>query len=193
MLFDFFKDRKKIVDVRVDGEKGYVEKRTKWFVVAIVIAIGILTFGDFGGEKTEKENVAKTDVSKEEQKYMEETEKRIEEILSTVKGAGTVNVMIVFEERTEKVLATNRSVGKESEKAEGADLVKTTDETTVLMFGSGSAEQPFVTKEKLPAPKGVLVTATGAVNENVRLELYEAVKALCGISGHRIKIAPAEK
>ncbi len=193
MLFDFFKDRKKIVDVRVDGEKGYVEKRTKWFVVAIVIAIGILTFGDFGGEKTEKENVAKTDVSKEEQRYMEETEKRIEEILSTVKGAGTVNVMIVFEERTEKVLATNRSVGKESEKADGSDLVKTTDETTVLMFGSGSAEQPFVTKEKLPVPKGVLVTATGAENENVRLELYEAVKALCGISGHRIKIAPAEK
>jgi hypothetical protein len=34
----------------------------------------------------------------------------------------------------------------------------------------------------------VLIVASGAGNEGVRLELYEAVRALYGISGHRIKI-----
>ncbi len=192
MLFDFFKDRKKIVDVRIDGEKGYVEKKTKWLVIVIVIAIGILAFGDFGGEKTVSETLPEAKVRRDETDYMTETEKRLEEILSTVKGAGSVRVMVVFEEKSEKVLAANKVSQKETEKSDSTDAEKTSGEETVLTFGSGSQEQPFVTKEKLPVPKGVLVTATGAGDESVKLELYEAVKALCGISGHRIKIAPAE-
>ena len=63
-----------------------------------------------------------------------------------------------------------------------------------MVIGSGTEEKPFVVKEKLPVPSGVLVAATGAGSEHVKLEIYEAVKALYGISPHRIKVtAAAEK
>ena len=43
-------------------------------------------------------------------------------------------------------------------------------------------------EEKLPYPIGVVVVAEGAKNDNVRNEIYEAVKALYGLAANRIKI-----
>lgn len=40
----------------------------------------------------------------------------------------------------------------------------------------------------MPAPVGVLVVAEGAKDEKVKYEIYEAVKALFGLSAHRIKV-----
>ena len=41
----------------------------------------------------------------------------------------------------------------------------------------------------MPEIDGVLVVASGAASEKVRLEIYDAVKALYGIAAHRIKIS----
>ena len=43
-------------------------------------------------------------------------------------------------------------------------------------------------REKLPYPIGVVVVAEGASDERVRNEIYEAVKALYGLSANRIKV-----
>jgi len=44
-------------------------------------------------------------------------------------------------------------------------------------------------EEKTPKIGGVLVVAEGAGDERVRVEIYDAVKAIYGVAAHRIKVA----
>ena len=162
-------------------------KKTGIITVLIFVGIVLLAFGGGGGKK--EDNVATANYNETEicNRYIEENEKRLEEILSQVSGAGQVKVMITLEETGEKHLATDKkSDRKEQSGDDTVQEVKT--ENNVVTCGSGSEEKPFVVKENVPTPSGVLVVANGAGNEGVRLELYEAVRALYGISGHRIKI-----
>lgn len=191
MFFDFFKKRARVIDVNTYGERGMVERKNRWLILAIMAAICILAFGSCEGKQKddEKQNMAEIDAN--DSKYAESMAIQLEEILSSVKGAGKVKVLMTFEAAHEKVLASNRKNDLETEVADGGSTNKSSDSEDILLFESGGDEKPFVLKEKLPVPTGVLVTATGAGAESVRLEIYESVKALYGISGHRIKVAVA--
>lgn len=186
MLFDFLKKRHEYIEVEPKGNG----KKSKILVWLIVAAIFLLAFGGIGEKDEPAEDKALTDSMSEiaAEQYIAENEKRLEGILSRIQGAGSVKTMITIDNAGEKVLA----VDKKSENSQENDKEKSTkaakQEQTALVYGSGSGEQPFVLKNKLPSTSGVLVVAAGAGDERVRLEIYEAVKALYGISGHRIKV-----
>jgi stage III sporulation protein AG len=165
-------------------------KKSKALIFIIIAAILLLAFSGTGGGKKEEKSIAKDGDDNEifVEQYIAESEKRLEEILSTVQGAGRVSVMITVEDVGEKVLAENEKTENDRENDGEKSSSSQNKEQTAIIYGSGSDEKPFVLKEKLPLPSGVLVVATGAGDESVRLEIYEAVKALYGISGHRIKV-----
>lgn len=191
MFFDFFRKRAKVIDVNTHGERGTIERKNKWLILAIIVAICILAFGSCEEKEPvpDKQNTVKGDIT--DSRYAENMAIQLEDILSSVKGAGKVRVMLTFDTADEKVLAANRKNDLETEMKEDGSSNKSSDSEEVLLFGKDGEEQPYVLKEKLPIPTGVLVTATGAGAESVRLEIYESVKALYGISGHRIKVAVA--
>ncbi len=188
MFFDFFKRKAKVIEVDSDGRPSGINGKSRLLVILIIAAIVVLAFGGFGGEKEKKESVIKENILD----YEIETEQRLEEMLSSIKGAGKVNAMVVFDGGKEKVLASDRKSQLETEVGEDANTNHSSDEESVLIVGSGADEKPFVLKEKLPVPSGVFITATGGGNETVKLEIYEAVKALFGISGHRIKVSASK-
>ena len=192
MNFNFFRKRPEVVDVRVEGERGSIEKRRRWLVPVIILAIVVLAFGNFGsndstdGKTKPVEKTVETDCS-------EATEEKLQAMISSMKGVGQVKVMVVFDYKSEKTLAANSKTNKETQSEGESQATKLSDEENIILFGKGADEQPYVLKEKNPVPSGVFVTATGAADEKVRLEIYEAIKALYGISGHRIKVASAGK
>lgn len=191
MFWKMFGHGEKYVDVKSDGT--VVEKKNKWIIFLIIAAICFLAFGNLGGgeKKDDKEKInVKDEIVVSE--YIEQTEKRLENIISEIKGVGSVRVMVSFDSMGEKVLAKDNK-NETSEDVDGEKETKASQsEEKIFLFGSGTEEKPFVVKEHLPAPSGVLVVASGAGNESVRLEVYEAVKALFGISGHRIKVATSK-
>jgi len=193
MGFDFFKKHFDTVNVSVDENgRGKIEKKNKWLILIVAIAILILAFGNFGGKKENKDTpLTESAEQPADFEYMEKAEKRLEEIISSIKGAGDVKVMINFDTGEEKILAKDKNSLIETQHSEGDTVSKSSDEESVLVYDSGDKEEPYVIKKKLPVPSGVLVTATGAANEGIRLEIYEAVKAVYGISGHRIKVSQA--
>lgn len=164
-------------------------KRSRITVLAVAAAILLLAFGGKGTEKSsraaDKEEKTGVDIAE----YTEEVETRLSNILSKISGAGQIDVMVTFDTAYERVPAKNERA--DTAKSTDGEKVSETDktETSIQVFGSGNARQPYVLKEKLPIPSGVAVAASGAGNERVRLEIYEAVKALYGISGNRIKVA----
>ena len=191
MFFDLLRRRAKVVTV--DGKKteGAFGLKNKWVILILLTAIFVLAFGSCGdGEKVEE---TKTDTERKDfSEYMASLETELEESLSKIKGAGKVDVMLTFDVAEERVPAVNKKGSLESRVEEGETENKSSNEEEVLVMGSGNNSQPYILKERLPVPSGVLVTSVGAGNESVRLELYEAVRALFGISGHRIKIAAAQ-
>ncbi len=186
MLLDFFKKRPSYV--QVDGDNR-LNKKKKLLIFIIVAAIVMLVLS--GNSESENKSEKKTGEMENSvgcEEYIKENERRLEEILAAVKNAGDIKVMITVEEVGEKVIATDKKSESTQETAEEKSSRSTKQEDAALVFGSGNEEKPFVVKEKLPKASGVLVVASGAENESVRLEIYEAVRALYGISGHRIKI-----
>ncbi|MBE7011558.1 MAG: hypothetical protein E7415_02675 [Ruminococcaceae bacterium] len=161
-------------------------KKTKFIIFLIIGAILFLAFGNFGKGEADKngnhENIF------DFEKYKNELSREAEEALSQIKGAGTVEVVLSFESRGKTVIARNSQskVQTDTGSVESRETKENSD--SVVVYGQGQNETPYVTEEKLPVPSGVLVIASGADDESVRLELYEAVRALYGISSHRIKV-----
>ena len=186
MLSNFFKKRPEYIDVEVQGG---ISRKRKILILIIVALVAVLAFGSFGGEEdTSKPSVKGEEKNITTEEYIRENEKRLEEILSAVQGAGKIKAMITVEEIGEKVVAVDKKSESVQENKENSSSRSVNQDNTTLVIGSGSEEKPFVVKERLPMPSGVLIVATGAGSEEVRLEIYEAVKALYGISGHRIKV-----
>ena len=189
MFFEFLRKKPKIIEVDEDGNVKKPSQKVKWLIYIILAAIVALALSGGGdsGEKAEKSDKA-VHTAFERDKYAEQLEGELEEILQAVKGAGKVKAMVTVEEYGEKVVATDKKRETTNRTEEGKTDKNLLEEQSTVLYGSGSAEQPFVVKERVPMPSGVLVVAEGAADEKVRLELYEAVKALYGVSGHRIKI-----
>ena len=118
-----------------------------------------------------------------------EQERKLESILKKINGAGNVSVFISVEGGGEKVLAMDSKNKLSEESSENSDISKSEEsENNVFTIGSRSDGEPYVVKEKTPEIAGVIVVATGAADEKVRLEIYDAVRAVYGIAPHRIKI-----
>ncbi len=168
--------------------------RNKFNKVIIFLIIGAITFLAFGGcEKDERDTPITTEKSFDLSVYKANLEKEAEDALSKIKGAGDVNVILSFDSMGKTVIARNNQ--SKTEKDQGDKDTKESKETndSVVVYGQGQSEKPYVTEEKIPLPSGALVIAKGADDENVKYELYEAVKALYGISSHRIKITASRK
>lgn len=194
VLFDgIFKKKSPVIEVDENGNVKKPKKNIRLLVIIICAAILVLAFsGNKDKSTTDTKTKLDTNYVLNSTEYTQQLESDLESVLGTIKGVGRVKVRVSVSEYGEKVLATDekKEINRESENEKNTN--KTTEEHTALLYGSGVSEQPFVIKEKLPVPSGVLVVAEGGGNESVRLEVYEAVKALYGISGHRIKVTQGQ-
>ena len=123
----------------------------------------------------------------------ESNEARLETVLSNIKGAGKVRVMITYTTGNEIVTArssetqTNTVTEKNSNGSskESRTVVESSSPVTV---GSGNGENALVVVEKQPEIKGVIVVAQGANNIDVKLRLQKAVETVLQISPTQVEI-----
>lgn len=118
-------------------------------------------------------------------------EAKLEQILEKIKGVGQVDVMITFEETSEKVPAFNTTqiVEKTDEKdAQGGIREITREDSTKQIILGNSNSSLMVIKETKPKIRGVIVVAEGAEDLEIKEKLYSAVKTVLGVSGNRVEI-----
>lgn len=183
-----FREIIKAAEHKSDGQHD--RKKPNMVVIWVIIAATLLlAFGNFSGDKR---NVAeKTEQTADSAKdFVRQQEEGLEKILKKINGAGDVSVFISIDGGGEKVLARDNKNKYSRESEENIDQITDEEsENSVVISGRSSSGEPYIIEEKLPEITGVLVVAEGAADEKVRLEIYEAVKALYGMSPHRIKIA----
>ena len=144
-------------------------------IVGIILMIGpgILKINNNTAKSEEKLNTFDENKIKKE----------LEDILSKINGAGKVEVMIVFENKYEKIVAKDI---KSSSNEQNDKNVRDIDSMTV-MSKEGNVQTPFVVKEMIPTVRGVIVVADGAKNSTVKGNIKNAVKTVLNVEYIKLK------
>ncbi|MDH7576218.1 MAG: stage III sporulation protein AG [Bacillota bacterium] len=126
-------------------------------------------------------------------------ERRLEEILSAVAGAGQVQVTVTLAAGPEHVYAKNTSQEKRTiEEKDQAGGTRTTTEINeqgnlvLVQQVSGGKEEPVVIKATRPEIAGILVLAEGARNADLREKLVHAVVTVLAVPPHKVTVLPKE-
>ena len=149
----------------------------KYRLVLLIVLAGLLLMLLPGGSGQETEEVRQ----ERETFSLEETERRMEEILSRIEGTGKLQLMLTLKSGSQLYLAEDTD-----ESADGEE-VQVQHETVTLHRGSGY-EDVVITRQIYPMYQGALVVCQGADKAAVRLAVTEAVAALTGLSSDKITV-----
>lgn len=133
-------------------------------------------------------------IQAEEQDYARYLERRLEETLSQLDGAGNVRVMVTLQSSAQKIVEKDtqgeRDAITEEDSQGGRRTSENTShqETTVYEGAGEKSQEPYVSKELTPRVEGVVVLAEGGENALVKRNITEAIQALFGIDTHKIRI-----
>ncbi len=136
-------------------------------------------------------------VSSEVARLEQATERRLEEVLGEIQGAGKVSVTLFLAAGPQYNYANNTNTSNRTveEQDQGGGARVTTeineDSQMVMSRAAGSnGDRPVVIKEIKPDVRGVLVVAEGASDPFVRATLTKAVQTLMGIPAHQVNVLP---
>lgn len=169
-------------------------KKNPAFLYAVYIACGaaaVLLYA-FGSQKDcgKRETAPSAVAAPAEQR--DALEQRLSEILSRIRGAGTVEVLVTYETNGEIVTATVRQTDEDVRDQNGTGgsetsrSVREVVEPATVETENGHA--PIILYEKEPQVRGVIVVAEGAADFSVREKLTAAVHAATGIPVERIEV-----
>ncbi|KPU28086.1 hypothetical protein TR13x_01735 [Caloranaerobacter sp. TR13] len=171
-------------------------------MIIIILGAIILIATSSLVEKTNKENTPDTilyeesNISKNSSEIIEDyantIEKKLEDILSKIKGVGEVKVMVTLEDTAERIPAINtaKTEEKTSEKDSkgGIREVFKQDYSEQVVINGNNNDALVIIKEVKPKVKGVIVVAEGADDLYIKEKLYNAVKTVLGISGNKVEV-----
>ena len=116
--------------------------------------------------------------------YIDALEEKLRQILSNVKGVGSVEVMITLKDGGERIVEKDAA---SSESQSDDSSAKTNSETSV-MVKDDSSNSPYISKVLEPEIEGVLISCEGASNPEVVVKITEAVQALFDVPAHKIVV-----
>lgn len=171
-------------------------KRSDWLILVLAgILILIIALPTDTKEKKQAEE-AKKNISKENntmEASKDEIERKLEDILEKIDGAGDVKVMITYQDSGTQVVEKDKNTSENSlEESDSTGGVRSTKEQqlqeSTVYEEADAGNTPFVSKELLPKVEGILIVASGGDNQKVKQNISEAVLALFQVEAHRIKI-----
>ena len=116
-------------------------------------------------------------------------EEKLEYILSNISGVGNVDVLITYNETEEIIPVYNKnnkkSITNETDSAGGIRTIEETDNSEEVIYQN---DEIIVQKTISPKIEGAIITATGANNANVKINIIQAVEAATGLATHKIQV-----
>lgn len=171
------------------GKFSSILKKNKALELAFYLGVALLVLALYFSTLTpEKAGTAANAPTADVSGYSiaeQEIEQRLASVLSSIKGAGNVQVMITYDTGPE--IITAMSVDSNSNKTEtsGDGKESSTQNQTesrkpATVNGSGGTS-PIVLMEKQPSVRGAIVVAEGAADIAVRLDLQRAVQTILNV------------
>lgn len=119
-------------------------------------------------------------------------ETRLEQILSSIEGAGKVDVCITYASSPEIVpaISENKQSSSTTDTSENGMSTINTENTqsNIVTINGGDGTSALVLRENSPEVMGVIVVAQGADDIGVKLDLLRAVETVLNVSPDRVDV-----
>ena len=142
----------------------------KYVALVLLIGIGLMLIGPVtksSHERSQSENVQAAECENHAQ--------QIEQILTQIRGAGKVKVLLTVAEGEKTLYQTDQNTSGQSVRIE-----------TVIVSDPQRNEQGLIQQVISPCFRGAVVVCQGADDPNVKLSIMEAVKNATGLGYDRI-------
>ncbi|MFA5528338.1 MAG: hypothetical protein WC996_06940 [Peptostreptococcales bacterium] len=193
------KSLREILDKIVKGNK---KKEVINFLISLVIILAMLMFfynTIFKGNEKEADrrnasfvngNMQKEVEYNEEDPSIEGDEKKLETILSKIKGVGEVHVMITYETGREIIPAVDISenIQTKEEKSQNGQISLDTSKDSRQNIVTVNNSDMLVLKEIKPKVKGVIIVAEGSNDLVIRNDIIRATAAVFDIYVDKIVV-----
>lgn len=152
------------------------KENKKWQIAGVCVLIAVLLllyFVSLPGDKTSKEPETSLTTAAD---YRAETENKLCDVVSMIKGVGKVKAMILFESTPEIIIAYISSISGNGE-----------TQSPQILSQQGS-QLPLVLKTVYPKALGAVVVAEGASNVKIKMQIIEAVITVLGITSDKVNV-----
>ena len=191
-----------IIKKEDENSKKKIENLVVFIIILIITIIAINTIWNSSSKNstTKQENdltseqlASNGDTNSGSNFQEDELEKRLENILTKIEGVGKVNVMLTYSQSSEVVAMYNEtstnSSTQETDSNGGSRTINQIDSNKEIVFQNEDGQNVPVTKTIInPKIEGVIVTAQGANNANIRTNIIQAVGAVTGVSTYKIQV-----
>lgn len=174
------------------------------FVIILIITVVMINVIWNENNQTTEEKQPSIDRNKKLASSVEEVQtssqieedditKKLENILSKMKGVGRVSVMITYSRTSQTVPLYNQDSSEknteESDKQGGTRRITETDTKTEIIYKEENGEKVPITQSIVsPTIEGAIVTAEGAGSAEVKTNIIQAVEAVTGVATHKIQV-----
>ncbi len=160
------------------------------FLILVIIIMVVMNEAFPKEKNVATENmVTSTRLLTEEESF----EHKLEKILSSIQGVGSVSVLISYEDTIEKVplydTKETTTVTEETDQNGGERKTKQTNQEYHIVYEeTGNQKTALIRQNRMPKMMGVLVVAEGAQNSITKEKITEAVMTITGLSSNKIKV-----
>lgn len=186
-LDDLIHEKKETKQPQFNIMKLLTGKGLKILILSIVCVAIFILFLSVSSDDKKVSSTNKSAISyeyKTTMEYCSELESKLESVLSQIKGAGQVRVMLSVDGSPEFVYAIDSDT-KVSNTNNGST---TTSSTSPIIVQTNGNSSPLILTENLPIVKGVIVVSSGASDIGIKLDILQAVSTLLDISTEKISV-----
>ena len=120
--------------------------------------------------------------------YSASLEKKLENLISKIKGVGQVTAMVYLSESPKLILAESTDEKVNTTTSGSSSTSYTTTVTEPIILTNSGYSSPLILTEQLPEIHGVVIVAEGAGDISVKLNIIQAIKTLIDISSGNIQV-----
>lgn len=170
---------------KINFMKLFSGKNLKIIILCIIFVVALILFLKMSGTKTTTKTTMTSSIQYQTSlDYSKQLETKLESVLSQIKGAGNVKVMMTLDGSPELVYAMD-SNEKVSNNTGGST---TTSSSTPILVQTNGTTSPLILTEVLPKVKGVIVVSSGANDISIKLDILNSVSTLLDISTDKINV-----
>ena len=185
------------VVVDCDGDKNTGEKNFNFLklfnkknlkiitLVLVVVIIGLFLITKNESEEKSFQDVGSSTYYTTTLDYCHQLETKLKSVLSSIKGAGNVSVMLSLDGSPELIYAEDID-NKVSSNSSGSTT--TSNSSSPIIITVNGSSNALILTESLPQVKGVIVVSSGAGDIGVKLDILNAVSILLDISTDKVSV-----
>ena len=194
------KFKEKLQKKEEGNNKKTIENLVIFAIILIVtiVAINYIWSGD--NDKKEENNeitkkLATEELNTENKKSNEgeNTEERLENILSNIKGVGTAKVLLTYSQ-TSQIMPmydedSTESTTEEKDSGGGTRIINESSTKKDIIYEENNGVKTPITQSVVnPKIEGAIITAQGAGDANVKANIIQAVEAVTGLATYKIQV-----